>query len=346
MKSLLIIILCSMLTACMNPLPSDFKGKRTQGMTEEDVLIMWRLSKEVNERESLELTHEDSLLAHQYVEPFLDQLIPRIFKDIEDKKLLIYKYVGMGMPSEKTFDVQAKIETLNGGKIEDPQVPFRNKIHFNVSHLKQDKDLEGEFIDIMLIWHDENHLLPERVLGIVRMDDLQELGYTIDINNKSYPIDAYIKGFCLFKIFPTSYRTVEYDVGLETLYEAFYLKDHLLTGTWHSLSWVKNVRPNLNYSGKEPVELSEDAIQEFIGIYAFSSPESDSDTLFMEIFIRDEYLLADWADWTFRGVFYPSSEKSLFNRHGQEIVFSKNNEITLIPRPHSGKEVMVGQRME
>lgn len=345
--SFFFLLLLSMLTACMNPLPSDFKGKKTLGLTEDEVLISWRLSKDVNSQESLDMTAEDSALARQYVAPFFDQLIPRLFKDIENKKLSIYEYVDMGQPSEKQLDIQTQIEALNGGKTENPLAPFSYKIHFDINHPKQNKNLEGEFIDMMLIWYDVKQLSPEKILGIIKMRDLHELGYTIDMNSKSYPLDEYVREFCAYKIYPVRFRTVDNEQGLQTLEEAFYLKEKVLAGQWNNLSWVKVAAEELNISGKKPIELSEEKLNQFVGIYAFPPQGSQSDSSFLEIKLEQGFLVPNWSESSFfSSEFFPSSEKEIFTRHGSILTWMEDGQVKFKPYDSTEEKEMLGVKLE
>jgi hypothetical protein len=325
---ILLITLLSMLTACMNPLPGDFKGEKKSGLTADQVHIAWRLSNSTSLREVLVPSAEDSQKTAKYVAPLFEQLIPRIFEDLKAKKITLYEYQGLGQPTEEVItDVAGRIASLNEKKPQNSLIPFSHSIHFTAVHQKEDIGFQAPFLQLMLVWYDTEEQLPERLLGILKMEEVNKLGYTIDLDGRSYPLEGYVRDFCTFKIFPVTFQITDYDMGIETLGEAFYLKDHLLAGKWDALSWVKNFNDELNYSGKEAIDLPTESINKFVGIYAFPSQDADADSSFLEIKFEEGYIKASWSEGYFHGLLYPASEQELFTRHGATISLMNDGKV-------------------
>lgn len=334
MKRIAFLLIASsfLLSACMNPIPADFKGTQTSGFTEDDILIKWRLSKLINEKESLSPTLEDSRKTATYVVPLFDQLIPMIFADWKTGKLKVYKQVEMGQPlaEERTFKKLDQIYKEWGYADGLIMSDFQNDLHVNMLRSKHQIGFESRMLNLTINLHQiPKQKMPIIEFGYIQMADLEKLDYRINLNNKDIPLAEYLATYCAFKAIPIEHfsekSTMGYGCGVRTLEEADFIKDKLLAGSWESISWL-NAHPEwveqLNTTDHNPIALTTAELEKFKGTYYVGhQPDQDSVVMKISTFEHGKVLQLEIPNKGYSETFWPSSKTDFFTRLGDEMVF-------------------------
>ncbi|MEM7368632.1 MAG: hypothetical protein AAF587_08500 [Bacteroidota bacterium] len=317
---LISLLICA---ACTVPTASDFQSPDRPLATDE-VIAIWRFTHEAKISEVLDSSPEHSAALEAQMDPLFQQIIPRIFSDLKDGKLVLREENDIANLDEQPItDLPGRMDDLFGSSWQNLG-PYMGAFHVTQRRRATTKGFKGEELELMLIAQDPGGTLPERYIGSVRFADLLALGYTIEIGEKSYDLQTYLAQSIEFA-YPIHYRTTEMAAGLYTLEQAFATKKLLMNGAWSDIEWLGR-EPNL--SGKKVQNLTVPELKAYAGTYAVESIEGldlpHTEDLKLELVVEENYLMVDMP---FRGPYYryllfPSGGNEFFTVNGDLLQFS------------------------
>ena len=349
MKNLLCAMLTSffLLTACTTPSVSDFQSE-VKPLAADDVMVIWRFPHKASLYELLDTSsaHKASLEAH--MAPFFQQVFPRIFSDAKNKKLTIWES-GKDIVDITTLNdipisnLSQKMEVHHGANWQDIS-PFTYAFHIIQKRNGYTKGFKATELELEIISHDPNGQLAESRLGTVRMADLKELGYSIEVEGKSYDLSSYLaKGIAYG--YPISYTTTEMNAGLQSLQQAFQTKQYVLEGKWDAIEWLGS-EPNLSNFRFQEKSLGE--LRKLVGTYVFAPDErshltNETEAIPVEIEIKEDYMKAFWPNkhQYFQFLIYPAADNKFFTTGGYEIEFKEMEDKQIALSISDGKGIII-----
>ena len=344
MKTRFVIIplfsLFVVLTACTQPLDSDFKGEQ-EGLGDDELVWILHVDRTLSFVESSERAGQDTLTYRNYNEPIFEQVIPRILSELQARTLPAYdnfETIGEEKPLENLED---RLQELNAtwqdvsAFVQGCEIYARGKTRGGFYTSRPEY--------LRLIWQDPEHLLPSRSFVNVRMDDLKAKKYRIRVRGEDLDFYDYMNSgkAVAYPVYLRS-NTVEYRTRSRD--EAEYLREMVLSGRWPEVKWVEN---GINISGKEPISLTEHQVIPFAGDYNFTIPPTDSlgDTTSLQLFLSGGpgFLVADWSDRLNVEKIIPWSKTRFFTYEGEFYDFlNEGNELRVI----KGRDTLRGKRLE
>lgn len=324
MKSFLVILTSLfVLTACTVPGPGDFEST-TKPMAEDEFITMWRFPAKGISKETIDGSEANLAKLEAAMEPFFQQIIPRIFTDVKNGKLEMREEEDVTDLNEKVIDdlparmsrrLQADWQNLT---------PYMGAIHLTQRRKSDTRGFPSNELELSIIEQDPDGKLPETVLGSVSMEDLVELDYTVTVNGETSDLLAYLGKQIEFG-YPIYFKGHELEAGLRTLEQAFSMKDILFRGEWSSVEWLAG-EPNL--SGFKMKALPASDLNKFTGTYVFQPGQGSGMTksdqvIKVHIDVENDYLNVEWTNLGPYSGFdiFPSSEKQFFTLYGDQIEF-------------------------
>lgn len=254
-----LVLLGTQIISCTVPTATDFESEK-KPLGEDEVIVIWRMSKEVSATEALDFAPEDTLKARQWVDPLFEQVIPRIFSDIKTGNITLYN-------PEDHLQLETPLEDLDAWMAEADGASWQNLgpmlevFHLTQRRKQSDQGLGSKALYLSLVLKTPNSSRPERIFGHVSLVDLAKLNYGVEIAGNTLPLMDYLDGEARYKWYPINITNVDDKPGgLYTLHEAFYHKDLLLTGRWGEFDVN-------NYSGLTAIPMNQEIKDNFVGAY-------------------------------------------------------------------------------
>jgi len=326
MKSFMLILTSIfVLTACTVPSPSDFESTE-KPLAEDEFIVMWRFSRLPKAWEVLDKSPGYKVDMENAMAPLFQQVIPRIFSDVKNGKLSIREENDVTDLEEETIkDVSSKMQKSYGGTWQNI-APYMEAFHITQRRKGNAKGFPAQELELHLVAQDPEGQLPEKSFGSVRIADLMELDYVIEVDGQTYGLISYLDKVLTYG-YPIYLKSQTLDAGLRSLEQAFQMKEILLTGAWTKVEWLAG-EPNL--SGIKMQTQSADQLNTFTGSYIFASGQGSSLTksdkpVTVHIEVEDEHLDVEWPTMgPYLGYdIFPSSEKQFFTLYGDRISFSQ-----------------------
>ncbi|MEO0468878.1 MAG: hypothetical protein AAF206_04595 [Bacteroidota bacterium] len=312
--------------ACTIPSEADFQSESAP-MSSEELVVIWRFPQHATMMEVPDTSDAYASRMNKAMKPLIEQLMPRMFSDLKDGKLTLYRQEDIGGLDE------AKVSDLNDQLAKLPGTSWQNVSAFShVFHLVErrkttDRWFGKEALELEVIWQDPKGKRPERRLGAVRMADLVSLNYEIKLwDGSSVKLVEYLSSVIEFA-YPIAYQTVEETHGLVSLEAAFATKEMLLNGQWDEIQWL-GMMPNL--SGFQPEKAEPTTLKALTGLYAFAPKQNNGLTSWgteTEVKIRftEGHLTAHWSNQSpyFSYDIYPTKDGLYFTPAGDKIWFKR-----------------------
>lgn len=335
MKKILLIsfVLLLGLSSCTVPTATDFES-HARPLATDELIAIWRFPRHASASppEVLDTTYLHAQAMESVTTPLFQQVIPKIFADIKAGKLVIREGNDIANIDEPPIaDLEAKMRERYETDWQELD-PFLLVFHITQRRNVAKKGFLADELELQLIWKDPDGMLPESILGSVRMPDLLELGYTIEKGDNSYEFRQYLKQVVPYA-YPIHYKNLDMANGLRTLEQAFFTKDIVLDGKWNELEWLGG-EPNLSNMKKLVVPESE--LQTYTGMYSFEPNQGSELTIAdglieVEISVEEDHLLASWPNQGPYHLYqiFAGGEGKFFTVHGDIIQFEEQSDGSL-----------------
>lgn len=307
-------VILFLITACTVPTANDFQSPN-RPLAEDEFIVIWRFSHFPLLHEVIDSSPEHAQAMDAQMDPLFQQLIPRIFSDLKEGKLILQQEEDMAdLDEQPVADIATRMkETFDGGW--QNLGPYMGAFHVTQRRKEANGGFNGEELELMLIGQDPESGLPEKYLGSVRFADLERLGYTIEVGENSFDLLTYLEQSMPFA-YPIHYRTTDMAAGMYTLEQAFATKRVMLEGKWGEIEWLAE-QPNL--SGKKMKRLSFSELQAYAGVYEFDPVEDEIVIEPVEVTVENNYLHWEWAkQFPFHtNVIFPADDGTFFTINGE-----------------------------
>lgn len=323
MYRILGLICLALMTACTVPTASDFESP-SRPLSQDEFLVLWRFPSQASPAEVLEQSPTFAASMESAMAPLFQQMIPQIFSDIKAGKLTLRMAEDIADVNEQPItDVPAWLSEHFDGSWKNIQ-PFMQVFHLSQRRNIKTKGFLADELELILIGKDPEGKLPERHIGAVSMNDLVNLKYTVESNDKSYALQDYLETLRPY-VYPIHYLNLDAPRGLHTLEQAFGTKSMLLKGQWGEIEWLAD-QPNLSGYSFQP--LSKETMQPFTGVYQFEANQgsdlSKGDASFtVSLSIEEDHFHSDWPNqhpW-FEFPIFPTTNGRFFTVNGNLIQF-------------------------
>lgn len=322
------------LTACLQPLDSDFAG---EGPGLGDDQMLWILSVPNGEELlSYMINVQDSQKVMRRQNAMFESAIPELIEDVLSGRVNAYGTYGDFNPVE---NLREKLKQFGGSKIN--YAPLKQRVEICSIVQINEPEYVAKPVFLSLVWRDKGNTQNDRAFAGIYIDSLPANRYLVRAENGSnIPLRDYVRTEW-FDYDPIYVRTNDLEYTPTSRPEAIYLREQVKRGGWRRLEWLEGT---INISGKKRIQLQPERMLRFAGSYTVVSKKGGEA---QEIFFSPEtdHLLVDWEERFALERIFPFHGNGFFSADGDVYVFEKNAEGTQLYLITAG-DTLVGTRFD
>jgi hypothetical protein len=322
MRQFLFLLFLPFLSACLEPVASDF-DQESAGLHEQEILWINRIQRTTDLYGVPNASELDQAAATQYGVPIFEQVLPKMLADMQAGNIQAYSPDIEGEPmsvselSQRLTDFGSSWQDISS---------LLYVFHVRERGYSRKGGFDAIQEDIEVIWYDLEGRFPEKRLAVVKVADLP---YQIETAGKTTRFQEYLRARQYYA-FPIRIITRERSYGLRNMDEAYFLKEKVMSGNWDTVTFLDGY---MNLSEKTPVTLEPDQLEAAAGLYTFEPtdfPEVEdgaADSIQLYFAVKQDRLEAEWS-WKGgeKEELYAENAQSFFSLQGDSYAFVQEEE--------------------